>query len=402
MFAQLLGAFQGFFSRAFWLGSFIPVAVIATVHLVLAIHVFPGLTTIDLLAPTGKGATYFTLLFAALVVIAYAVSPLVPLMRGILDGSLLPTWLHNALRREHVVRALRVRDQIGAAASKYADYQWLREERSARLKAARQQGIILATVSNQPAIAKATSETKRFARRISAGRVPDVAVARSACDALEDALRLNSAALSSELDPMHRRLLRSLGDAEVYAEHLALTLTGRSAGIAALNNPQATRMADARLATEQYCYEAYGVEFGYLWPRLQLVLPDQGSLVDRLGFAKAQLDFALLSLILVLTVALVWMPILAWCDATPFVFLSLSALVPLALTFLYELAVETQVAFGAIVKAVIDRYRFDVLKTVERLPLPATLVTERELWTALQNATRHGIATNLTYRHTSP
>jgi hypothetical protein len=36
-------------------------------------------------------------------------------------------------------------------------------------------------------------------------------------------------------------------------------------------------MADARRSTERYSFNVYQADFDYIWPRLQLVLPDQGS-----------------------------------------------------------------------------------------------------------------------------
>ena len=69
--------------------------------------------------------------------------------------------------------------------------------------------------------------------------------------------------------------------------------------------------------------------------------------------------------------------------------------------FFYQLAVESQFAFGETIKSAIDKYRFSVLKEL-RLTLPPTLAAERELWAELRVVEQVAGATDLFYRHPPP
>src|SRR5689334_21617805 len=103
MLNQILTTFQSFFSRSFWLGSFLPVAICGAFHLLVAKTVFPDLPSLDALTGASAYTAKVAVILVALVIAAYALSPLSPIIRGLLDGSLLPSWMHDALRREHVI-----------------------------------------------------------------------------------------------------------------------------------------------------------------------------------------------------------------------------------------------------------------------------------------------------------
>src|SRR5438876_6403854 len=96
MFNQILAVFQGFFSRAFWFGNFLPVVIAVAAHVLIAALQFP-----ETISPikwvsgsTAENAALFSVSFASLVVLAYSVAPLIPLFQGILDGKLLWGWLN--------------------------------------------------------------------------------------------------------------------------------------------------------------------------------------------------------------------------------------------------------------------------------------------------------------------
>jgi len=138
--------------------------------------------------------------------------------------------------------------------------------------------------------------------------------------------------------------------------------------------------------------------FDYIWPRLQLVLPDKSPLGDQLIAAKAQIDFAIVSLVLILTVPAVWLLWLAFTARAPWLFLAVGSITPLLVSFFYRAAVEAQFGFGEVVKSAIDRYRFDLLKTL-RQPAPATLSAEQHLWQQLRNLERPGNSSDFSYTH---
>jgi hypothetical protein len=161
-----------------------------------------------------------------------------------------------------------------------------------------------------------------------------------------------------------------------------------------------TRVGDARLLAERYSEDTYRVDFNYLWPRIQLLLPkaDEGFF-QRLQDAQSQVEFSVLALVLALTVPFVWLPVLLFISTTPWLFLVIGLLSPFALLFFYELVVQSQSVFGEVVRVAIDKYRLSVLTEVMRQPMPATLAAERALWARLRQASEPGNEADLSYMH---
>jgi hypothetical protein len=401
MWTQFLTAFQGFFSRSFWLGSFLPLAIFAAIHLVIAWIEFPQAILLPrwVMGPTNV-ATIFPLLALALIVLAYTLTPLIPMLRGLLDGSLLPAWMHDALHREHAAAVRKIRQQINDATDAFDRYGLLAQSQLDRLWNARRRGAALGRMGAVAAIERATREIDPLARQFEKGTLPQPHALERAATALAWALRRNSADLgnadSRKLDRQQLRLINLLGDVEVEAKHRLDTLNSRHRPVA-IDNPQATRMADARLVTEQYSYQAYRADFDFIWQHIQLVLTDKDPMTDRVIAGQSQLDFAVLSLALAVTVPLVWLPLLAAVAHSPWLFLAIGIATPLVFAFLYRLVIESQVAFGEIVKITIDRCRLNLLGKLNQ-PVPATLAAERELWDRLRLARTGAPRVDLTYQ----
>jgi hypothetical protein len=105
---DILTTFKSFFSRSFWFGSFLPVAIFTGIHLVIAWWVGTGLELSTIIsADTGKLITVPLALFA-LIVLAYAATPLIPLVQGCsmgrccpspcMTGSVAATWWRHERR----------------------------------------------------------------------------------------------------------------------------------------------------------------------------------------------------------------------------------------------------------------------------------------------------------------
>jgi hypothetical protein len=204
-----------------------------------------------------------------------------------------------------------------------------------------------------------------------------------------------------DADRLYTRTIQLLQDARRDADHRWRTLAVRHRGLA-LNDPQATQIGDARVLVQSYPSNVYGVDFDYVWPRLQLVVPKDSPLNERIATAQGQVDFAVLTLSLSLLFSLFWLPLLAVYAASPWPVLLLGAAMPLVVLFFYQLLFESEAAFGEVVKLVIDQHRLDLLTKVLRQPMPATLFAERRLWERLVLAEQPGTGTDLTYRHPSP
>jgi hypothetical protein len=351
--------------------------------------------------------TILSVAFLSLVVLAYALTPLIPLFRGILDGRLLWTWLNNQLRRERVIEARRMANEIDSVAGLAGVFDWFNREQRNWFDDASRKGDAIGAVTDVASITAAEQAVAELRRWVEAAVLPSADLGHDAFMKLIDALEANSSALPEnhpDADRVNRlirariELVKLYGQVAAEAQYQWLALSLRYQTRYAIDNSQATRIGDARLLTERYSLNAYRVDFDYIWPRLQLVLPDQSSFRDQLIASNAQLDFAILSLVLILTLPLVWLPWLAWTAGSPWLFLVVGTATPFLVSFFYRLAVEAQFGFGETLKVAIDRYRFDLL-TMLRQPVPPNLFTERALWQQLDEATRHGAAIDLSYRH---
>jgi hypothetical protein len=347
----------------------------------------------------------FPLILVGLIVVAYVLTPLVPLFRGVLDASLLPVWIHDRLHRGHAVMVREARQTIDTAMILFSSYGAL----NARIKdlwAAREVGIALNAAQDPASIGAAAAAIGRLRTPVQAVTVPPIELARAAFDATIVALQKNSAALpaahadvdrSRQIAALQADLTRLLEDAETEARHRWDYLAGRYAMLA-LSNPQATRVGDTRLSVESYSFNVYAVDFDYLWPRLLACFKIGDGMADRVEALQDQVNFAVLLLALTLTVPVVWIPMLAVSGQSVALFLGVVALSTISVRLLYEFVAQAHVAFAAVVRTAIDFYRHDVLAKLKQPP-PATLSGERMIWTALRGAAQSSAAfDDLSYR----
>jgi hypothetical protein len=406
--SEITSAFKGFFSRAFWFGNFLPVIVFAAVHVAIAwwVGVISTAAVESWIKVDAKQLAYFPMAVAAFIVLAYALAPLVPLLRGMLDGSLLPESWYNFLVKEHMISARAIRSKVRKAFLHFTDTSEIEHKYSGLISAARAIGNDHGGIHDVPAIDDAVGSIAALQQQFDSGDVPCGPDLIPTARLLITALLVNATnepgdANAVRLDDACGQFARILADAEADAQNRYIVMQSRNSRIA-YDNPQATRMADTRMLVESYCSKTYGVSFEYLWPRLQLVLPqlgsqgDVGSFSDKLTGARAQIDFALLSLGLSLSIPVVWLPYVVCKAHDPTVFLVLAAAGPLLIGFFYQVAVESQAAFGDVMKAAVDAYRLDLLAKLHQ-PLPPTLSAERELWRRLEQI--EGVQQELFYRH---
>jgi hypothetical protein len=437
IFGQVFSAFQSLLSRAFWFGSFLPVALFAALNLLLAPAAFPGAPALQDVVKADW--IWMPPVLVGLVVVAYALGPLVPLFRGVLDGRGLPEVVQRALRFRPLKQRRQAEEAVEAASSLASRLVELRQTASLDLQAARARGIAFGTTGAPAAIRKAERAVERVANllnigqlqlinaagavdRVAAALLLNTSIAGPAADAglvprlvalpgriidlllreavevvrrLAAALRLNIAIAGPAADPglaarlvgLHWRindLLRQAAEAGDQLSQRQLERT-REQLRRFPRDVQPTDVGNARARSERYCREMYGVDFNYIWPRLQFVIPDNDAAAQRIEAAKALIDFAVLSLVLTTTLVLVWLPLLASRGRSPWLFLMLAGFGPLLIGFFYQLVVETQISFGDVVQGVVDHSRFELLKKLHVKP-PATLADERLIWAWLQAA----------------
>jgi hypothetical protein len=407
MFNDILTAFRGFFSRAFWFGSFLPVAVIAALHLAITAVAFPGPapTREWLVADLGNQLTGLTVVAFGLIVLAYALSPFTPLVRGFLDGRLMPDWLHDALRRGRVPEWRDGTARMREALAEYEAFHRMNRAGVERLREEAAKGDARKAATDVAAISSAEAAVGDLQREMWVTRIPRRSAAQDAIDLLAVVLATNATNLrpGHSDEPASRRLGEARSLLISLIREARAEATYRFSRMAARYNRidiLATRVGDARRLAERYSGDAYHVEFDYLWSRIQLHLPtDDSGFPQRLSDAQSQVNFAVLAVVLTLTIPVVWLPVLLATATTPWLFLAIGALSPAALFFFYEQLVQSQFVFGEVVRVAIDRYRLEVLTDTMRQPLPQTLAAERALWERLKLAGEPGNAADFSYAH---
>ena len=150
---------------------------------------------------------------------------------------------------------------------------------------------------------------------------------------------------------------------------------------------QATSIGNVRQYLENYANDVYQADFDFLWPRVQAAIGDLDMMAKQIDAARSLADFAVLSLLLTIVTVFVWVPTFALQDTTPWRFLAVGICGPVVGWLFFHLIVESQVGLGEHAQIAIDRFRFDVLKTLHIKP-PLTLSAERQIWKTLCEAAR--------------
>ncbi|MFI0847445.1 hypothetical protein ACH196_25935 [Mesorhizobium sp. IMUNJ23232] len=404
MFNSILTTVQGYFSRSFWFASFLPVALVAAVHLIVTSLAYPGRFAIKdwVTESLSQTASLTMVAFFGLIVFAYTVSPFTQMVRDLLDGSALPDWLHDLLRMDRETEWRAYAGKLESIKLMRNSFEQMENEKIDAIHTAADSGNALAPPSagRKDLIDDAVSKLNALS-----GLWPNVDKAQTAIDSMIEALKKNATDLpdghaekanSVALEKAKAELIFKIQAVRLEAEYRFRRLTSRGHRIDLLP----TSVGDARRNVERYSEDVYGVDFDYLWTRIQLVMPErEGAFMQGLGDAQSQVNFAALTFVLALSIPLVWLPLLALEGNAPWLFLAIGLLSPPVLYFLYNLVVQSQLVFGEMVRAAIDMYHIDALTKVMRQPKPATLQAERALWEGLKLASQPLNTASVYYEH---
>jgi hypothetical protein len=425
-FNSVYTALQGFLSRTFWFAAFLPVALFAVIHLVIAtlalgpITIFGTTVSLSGNLDAAQFATSGVVIVLGLVVIAYAIMPLMPRFRGLLDGTLLPVEVHDWLRGMRRAEANMLEKTIDKRLQDLNALNTMLEEyrpRNSPFRIAYGSAEGIATLPDSKVIESADASLKAAKTAIDKRQLMATAVQRAKDDTLAALARNNpdhqalarliapdkldpaAAELCKKTDKLASQFVDVLSDScrEAFYAHEIVKERVRIA--AALQNPRATLVGDARYVVESYASDVYRAEFDFLWPRLLVAIKAEKAddpILTSIENARAQSDFAVLSFVLMLTVPAIWLPTLLARGGPAWLFLAIGAATPMLLTFFYELVFENQLAFGDVVKSTIDRHRLLVFKMLG-LPLPTSRSGERLLWEQVRRAEEDGRTTDLVY-----
>lgn len=425
-FNSVYTALQGFLSRTFWFAAFLPVALFAAVHLLIAILALDSVTifgaTVSLSGTfdASQFATSGVFIVLGLVIVAYTMMPLMPRFRGLLDGTLLPVEIHDWLRgiRRAEANSLerakdgRLRD-FNAIDAILEDY----DAPDSYFRAAYQSALGIATLPDSVVIQAAEASLDAAKQAINKRQWMAPAVQQARVDVLAALARNNpdSSALAGlmfpvRLDPAPAVLCTKTGELADQFEEI-LSTAHREAFYAheivrervrvapALRNPRATLIGDARYVVESYAEDVYRADFDFLWPRLLVAVRAEKAddpVLASIENARAQADYAILSLVLLLTIPAIWLPTLIVRGGPAWLFLAIGAATPVLLKFFYQLVFENQLAFGDVIKSTIDKHRLLVFKMLG-VPQPTSRSNERLLWEQILRAEKDGRTTDLLY-----
>jgi hypothetical protein len=421
-FNAVYGALKSFLSAGFWFASFLPTALVLLIHAIIAGHVF-DLSFSAVFTTAGQGLFSGdlkdgTLIVVATVALAYLLAPLLPLFRGILDGTLLPEWLHQFLRmrRQEAARAMERRDSRlledrATLADLLADY----DDAAGKVRTAHAEAVKLLSATGESEYKAARTALTALARaQSSAGLLAPAAEAAQtailACLAKNNAdgaalKTLNVKATAAEVELANKTaklggdfqaLLAETTQEAAYRHEL---FRSRNRLLRAADHLSATRIGDARFVVERYAQDVYSVDFDFLWPRLLVAIKASNAsdpILESIEAARTRIDFAVTALFLAATIPLIWLPTLVALHGSPRLFVLIGVASPVVIRFLYELILEGQLAFGDIAVTAIDRSRFLVIDMLRLVP-PQTRTEERALWQSVRNAEQDGRINDLIY-----
>lgn len=360
-FSAIFTQLQGLFSKAFWFGSFLPLAIFVAVNLCVASVVFPGSVEWSAwLKTSGDSWTYLPLTIAGLVVVAYAVSPLVAVFRAFIDGTLLPNAVRESLRRDRAPQIQRLLAERRSAMIRLHRLRKLATEDLSRLARARQEGISAGSKKAQPTLDSTIAAVDALRQALADGRALAPENMSNPIDDLARELSSTNARLVERLEAAYDSFVVFVNESEKNADNQLSAMLARTQSLGiSLDRPQPTRLGDARANVEEYTLDVYSADFDFIWPRIQLVVPKDSPLIDRIAAAHGQVDFAALSLFLSAIFPVAWGIVLLLHPVSARPVLVIGVITPAILFFLYELLVKSQLLFGEVVKVVIDQYRLD-------------------------------------------
>jgi hypothetical protein len=385
----LLDRFQGFFSKSYFIGGFLPVVLFLFANYALYAATFPAGSPFllefiesDLSEKVVFGAVLLLLVFG----LGLIVTSLNPWFRQFMAGYYLPTrmseWLTkrqskgyeilNGKKQKLLPEVFRFRRALQGSPS------WEQQ-----LREARQRGDTKAAVPlrNDPLLQKISSSLVPLEVLQNNWEPIAFASLESLLPDLIRALETRPAAKIRELDELHIKLLALLAYA---ADRIEVSYRLASAELALRFPKDRSRIGPTQLANlgevhREYALIRYGLDVEKHWLKISKFVNQDIDFQPVLEDAKAQLDFSVAIAALSLVTTLIWVPLTLRFSASLYFSLAIAAF-GLSLTLLfYLLVVQNYRTFTEAARSAVDLYHFDLIRALH-LPLPRTPGEERALW----------------------
>lgn len=321
MLGTIVDKVQSLFSKGFLLGAFFPVLIFVAINAVIAFFglapSFDFIRTLDRLwtGLTAWQAVLTGTLLIAVGVLAYLFSTLTDVVRRLLEGRYLANWPRVW---EGVMAPVRNEVAARQLAQSAALREWSRRRRIGNASVSRLEAAVV--VGNSAGAAGDAARVTAADTAVTAVQGLDLADANyepsltAAVTALEVALRTNrlqnpsdaQRAAAETLDGLYRALTNT--EIKRWTEEARRKFNSASSDLSenyVLDDLYPTRLGNIRAVTESYSDRTYGVDFQYLWPRLQPVILKNDKMGPLVELAKARVDFALLTLSLAIVTTVV-------------------------------------------------------------------------------------------------
>lgn len=399
---NLLDKLGDFFSKAFIIGSFIPVLMFSFLNGVLLYCEVPWFTAwfdAQRAAPKAFEATSFGV---GLVIAAYMLSSISVFLREVLEGKHLVPLIPPLERRMKSTQQAR-RDHLWNRYETNRNSQrtladslsgWM-DEISAAQHDREDQNYVPPNPNGIDFSQEADRKVTELVEARSQGGPIGIEDLHIACRLLCQALRQRQGddeALSALTDSYY--LVAEYAD-ERWATGETESLNRLRSRFGSLAVAP-TAMGNVANSMQDYAQLSYRLNLNVMWSRLERVISDNKEASSTLSEAKTQLDFL---------VASCWLTALTWigwsiyhgiAGSSVLIFLLVAVGGP-ALTWLfYSLATTNYSVFANFVECNVDLHRFELLEKLH-IPAPSTLRQERETWTALNEVATLGADSEISY-----
>jgi hypothetical protein len=392
MFGTVVDKLQALLSRKFLFAVYFPMLIFTTACFVMSCFVFTSAAD-ALWSWWGAALTtkvqHLVIVMLAVAVVAYTFTPLALVCRRALEADLkilspISVWLRQselalaahkaATSRESLTHTIKVDRETTGLLNK--------------LLQARLEGVA-AAVSRNPAVVELAgdrvnevSQQRRRNERNPGQALDDLLTSGHV---LEQALKENNASDQSnyKLQEAYGRLRDECLEMQEAARQSAARDAEDLYSRFPRRNIRTTKFANISASIQEYAVRTYGVEYEYLWPRLQFVLAKDDKSNDIVDAAQNQLDYSILLLGLTTIFFMVWIPTTCFIAPGMMMFLIIGFAAPSVIALLYLMVIENLLTLGSVVRATVDRFRIDVLTSLSQPP-PFTLTQERQRWHDVQ------------------
>jgi hypothetical protein len=337
-----------------------------------------------------------------ILILAYMFSSVNSLLREILEGKLLRRWPNNPFLKYQMKKAEEVRARFDDLQRSHFDLS--REKSIDRLRTARQNGSVKAAPAAAPPTTLRTAVDGMIALKSQLKELDHATLTKAVADLapLLEAASANDrkSNFSVQLSVMHvdlvqcvqyelgrleRARVQAYWESATYPEDLAPTRLGNIAG-----------------TLTYYAKSRYGMLLDVFWTRLQKQIQADEKMSNSLQDAKVQLDF-FVSLVWVSgAFSLFWSIMLIALTTQVKLFLMVSAGGYAVMFVCYQLACQSYVTFGEVVRGAVDMLRFQLISAYH-LPLPAGSNEEKQLWSTLADWVAYDSRTgDVLYDHKTP